>query len=125
MRKLLLLLLLLAGIISCKDKKSPPVRMVFNLSDNYDSANAPKDVELIREMSGVKDVIFISRERAKQIYLSDGNESWDNVLDSNPLPASIFIDMSRKLTPKQAENFEIKIKKQIPQVSTVDKYGVK
>ena len=32
---------------------------------------------------------FINKEKAKQIFLGDGNKSWDGILDANPLPNSI------------------------------------
>jgi cell division transport system permease protein len=37
----------------------------------------------------VKSIEFIDKEKAKKIYLGDGNENWDKVLDANPLPNSV------------------------------------
>ncbi|PWT95104.1 MAG: hypothetical protein C5B52_18635 [Bacteroidetes bacterium] len=34
-------------------------------------------------------VVYVSKEEAKERFLKDGNEGWDKVLDYNPLPASI------------------------------------
>ncbi|MFM7671375.1 MAG: cell division protein FtsX [Bacteroidota bacterium] len=37
----------------------------------------------------VRTIEFINKEKAKQIFLGDGNKSWDGILDANPLPNSI------------------------------------
>jgi cell division transport system permease protein len=37
----------------------------------------------------VKNIQFINKEAARKLYVGDGNESWDNVLDANPLPNMI------------------------------------
>lgn len=37
----------------------------------------------------VRSVEFINKEKAKQIFLGDGNKEWDGILDANPLPNSI------------------------------------
>ena len=34
-------------------------------------------------------MLFRSKEKAKEIYNKDGNESWDKILTENPLPESI------------------------------------
>lgn len=36
-----------------------------------------------------KNVQYINKEKAKEIWNKDGNESWDKILDYNPLPESI------------------------------------
>ena len=37
----------------------------------------------------VKSSAYVNKEMAKEIYNKDGNESWDKILDENPLPESI------------------------------------
>lgn len=37
----------------------------------------------------VKSIEFVNKEKAKEIFLADGNKSWDGILDANPLPNSI------------------------------------
>src|SRR6185295_10874229 len=37
----------------------------------------------------VKSIEFVTKDAAKEEYMSDGNEDWDKVLDENPLPHSI------------------------------------
>ncbi len=53
----------------------------------------PKDsIALMQYISSkpyVRSINFVNKEDARKIYLGDGNESWDNVLDANPLPNMI------------------------------------
>jgi cell division transport system permease protein len=44
----------------------------------------------------VKSIQFINKEAARKIYLADGNESWDNVLDANPLPNTIAFKVNKE-----------------------------
>ena len=37
----------------------------------------------------VKAIEFVNKEKAREIFLADGNKSWDGILDANPLPNSI------------------------------------
>jgi cell division transport system permease protein len=37
----------------------------------------------------VKSIEFVNKEKAREIFLADGNKSWDGILDANPLPNSI------------------------------------
>jgi cell division transport system permease protein len=37
----------------------------------------------------VKSIEYINKEKAKKIFLGDGNKEWDGILDANPLPNSI------------------------------------
>jgi len=39
--------------------------------------------------SYVKSIEFVNKEKAREIFLADGNKSWDGILDANPLPNSI------------------------------------
>lgn len=53
----------------------------------------PKDsaflVQYIAGKPYVKEYQYVTKEKAKQKFMSDGNEDWKNILDANPLPASI------------------------------------
>jgi cell division transport system permease protein len=46
-------------------------------------------VQFIASRPYVKEYTFITKEKAKQHYLDDGNQDWTGVLDENPLPNSI------------------------------------
>jgi len=43
----------------------------------------------VGEQPYVKTYEYVDKEKAKQIYNKDGNESWDKILNENPLPESI------------------------------------
>lgn len=53
----------------------------------------PKDsaalVGYIKTRNYVKEYEYVTKDFAKKKFLSDGNSDWNNVLDANPLPASI------------------------------------
>ena len=53
----------------------------------------PKDsTTLLSYISGkpyVKSIEFVNKDKAKEIFMADGNKSWDGILDANPLPNSI------------------------------------
>ena len=83
--------------------------------DNDDSAELNKNLKMIRTIKGVVDVNYVSKEMAKEKYLADGNENWDKVLHSNPLPASIEINFDNKIIPPEDyENIRNKIKDEMP-----------
>lgn len=39
---------------------------------------------------------YVNKEEGKKIYLSDGNEDWDKVLDYNPLPNAIYFNVKKE-----------------------------
>ncbi|ULQ52534.1 cell division protein FtsX [Flavihumibacter fluvii] len=53
----------------------------------------PKDsvtlVQYIANKPYVKEYEYVTKELAKQKFVADGNDDWKNILDANPLPASI------------------------------------
>lgn len=53
----------------------------------------PKDstalMQYISEQPYVKSIEFVTKAKAREIFLADGNKSWDGILDANPLPNSI------------------------------------
>lgn len=54
--------------------------------------NKKDSLALMNYISGqpyVRSIEFINKEKAKQIFLGDGNKSWEGILDANPLPNSI------------------------------------
>jgi cell division transport system permease protein len=64
----------------------------------------PKDsIALMQYMSAkpyIKSIEFVNKEKARKIYLGDGNEDWSNVLDYNPLPNAIYFKVKNEyLTP--------------------------
>ena len=43
----------------------------------------------------VKSIEFVTKAKAREIFLADGNKSWDGILDANPLPNSINFKMKQ------------------------------
>lgn len=61
----------------------------------------PKDsVALMGYISSkpyVRTIDYVTKEKGKDIYLSDGNdEGWDKVLDANPLPNAIYFKVKNE-----------------------------
>jgi cell division transport system permease protein len=59
----------------------------------------PKDsialVQYIASRPYVKEYHYITKEMARKIYISDGNKTWDKILDYNPLPNSISFKLKK------------------------------
>jgi cell division transport system permease protein len=54
--------------------------------------NAKDSTTLLTYISSkpyVKSIEFVNKDKAKEIFMADGNKSWDGILDANPLPNSI------------------------------------
>ncbi len=60
-----------------------------HLSQTYTSQDSATLVNFIASQPFVKSYEFVTKEKAKTIYESDGNEDWEKILDHNPLPASV------------------------------------
>jgi cell division transport system permease protein len=43
----------------------------------------------------IKKYNFVNKEEARKKYLADGNEDWDQILDYNPLPNSIYFNVKK------------------------------
>ncbi|HEU0112668.1 MAG TPA: permease-like cell division protein FtsX [Flavisolibacter sp.] len=44
----------------------------------------------------VKNYSFVTKEAAREKYLTDGNEDWNQILDYNPLPNSIYFNVKKE-----------------------------
>lgn len=85
------------------------------LRDSYDTTKLKRDINTLRNMFGVVDVTYISKEKAKQEYLSNGNEDWSNILSENPLPASIDVSFDfKKFTKEKYEKINQDVLVAIP-----------
>ena len=53
----------------------------------------PKDsvtlVQYIASKPYVKEYTYVTKEDARKKFIADGNDDWKNIMDANPLPASI------------------------------------
>jgi len=60
----------------------------------------PNDSVALMEYVGgqayIRDMEYITKEEAKRRYLGDGNESWDKILEENPLPNSINFKVKKE-----------------------------
>ncbi len=59
----------------------------------------PKDsvalMQYIAAKPYVRSVDYVNKDRARKIYLGDGNEDWNKVLDYNPLPNAIYFKVKK------------------------------
>lgn len=65
------------------------VELRVYLRENISAKDSTSLVQYIAAKPYVKDYKYITKDMAKQKFLADGNEDWKNVLEENPLQASI------------------------------------
>lgn len=61
--------------------------------------NQQDSVALMQYISAkpyIREIEYVTKEKGKEIYMSDGNEDWDKVLDANPLPNAIFFKVKNE-----------------------------
>ena len=60
----------------------------------------PKDsaalVNYIASKPYVREYTYVTKEMAKKMWMEDANESWDKILNENPLPASIDFKLKKE-----------------------------
>lgn len=84
------------------------------LRGDIDSADLSIGIIKLKEIKGVEKVTYVSKDMAKKKYLDAGNEDWEKVLESNPLPASIEIEFDKKIIAQEHyESFKTKITDQM------------
>ncbi len=66
------------------------------LRENISSKDSAVLVQYIAARPYVKSYEYITKEGAKAEFISDGNDSWKNTLDVNPLPASIDFKLNNQ-----------------------------
>ncbi len=57
--------------------------------ENISAKDSAALVQYIAAQPYIKSYEYITKDVAKKRYLQDGNKDWGNVLDKNPLPASV------------------------------------
>lgn len=98
-------------------KKSIVVYLKEPLVDNYSHT---KDSIILSRINGVDSIKFISKDDAKEKFLSEGNEDWNNVLEENPLPSSFDILLTNSnWNEKSLEELKEIILKKLPNASSV------
>lgn len=59
-------------------------------------------VDYLKAQPFAKDVVYIDKAKAKEIWNKDNNESWDEILDYNPLPESIDFNAKEQYVNKDS-----------------------
>src|SRR6218665_1289747 len=65
------------------------VEITANLRGDMNPKDSLALMEYIAAKPYTQKLGFINKEMAKKIFLGDGNETWEGILDANPLPNSI------------------------------------
>src|SRR3982751_400359 len=72
------------------------VELRVYLRENITSKDSSALVQYIASKPYVKQYRYVTKEMAKQKFLADGNEDWKNVLEDNPLQASIDFNLKNQ-----------------------------
>jgi cell division transport system permease protein len=72
------------------------VEVTANLRGDLNPKDSTALMAYIFTKPYIREVNFITKERAKEIFLGDGNKSWEGVLDANPLPSSIAFKVKKE-----------------------------
>lgn len=87
-------LIIIAAKVGSYFKENVEVKVVLRGDLN------PKDstalMQYIAAQPYIKSVEYITRETARRIFLGDGNEDWNKVLDYNPLPNVINFKVKKE-----------------------------
>ncbi len=59
------------------------------LRENIIAKDSIALVQYIADKPYVKEYEYVTKDQARSKFISDGNDDWKNILDANPLPASI------------------------------------
>ncbi len=69
------------------------VELRVYLRENISAKDSSSLVQYIAAKPYVKQYKYVTKEMAKQKFIADGNEDWKNVLEVNPLQASIDFNL--------------------------------
>lgn len=70
--------------------------------------NLYKKNYLAKDVTGVPEIIYISKEEAKEEYIKQTGQDFTKIIDENPLRASYTIHIAEKYTDSSSMNFIIK-----------------
>lgn len=59
------------------------------LKENISSKDSVELTQYIASKPYVRQYTYVTKEDAKKKFMADGNDDWKNILEANPLPASI------------------------------------
>jgi len=72
------------------------VEVKVHLTGNVSAKDSLALMQYFGGQAYVKNYSFVNKEQARQKYLNDGNEDYNQVLDYNPLPNSIFFNIRKE-----------------------------
>jgi cell division transport system permease protein len=72
------------------------VELRVYLRENISAKDSAALVQYIAVKPYVKNYRYVTKEMAKQKFIADGNEDWKNVLEDNPLQASIDFNLKNQ-----------------------------
>jgi len=72
------------------------VEVMASLRGNLNQQDSSALMDYVSGKPYIRDIQFITKEEAKRRYLGDGNESWDKILEENPLPNSINFKVKKE-----------------------------
>lgn len=104
-------LIITAGKVGSYFKENVEVKVVLRGDLN------PKDstalMQYIAAQTYTKSMEYVTRESARKIFLGDGNEDWNKVLDYNPLPNVINFKVKKEyLKPETLTAIKADLEKQ-------------
>jgi cell division transport system permease protein len=72
------------------------IAMNVYIRENVSPKDSASLVQYVISKPYVKDYEYVTKDKAKQKYLQDGNKDWGALLDRNPLPASIDFRITKE-----------------------------
>lgn len=72
------------------------VELRVYLRENISAKDSAALVQYIAAKPYVKNYRYVTKEMAKQKFIADGNEDWKNVLEDNPLQASLDFNLKNQ-----------------------------
>lgn len=72
------------------------IEVSVDIRENLNPKDSMALVQYIAAKPYVKEYKYITKEMARKIYIGDGNKSWDNIIDYNPLPNSINFKLNKE-----------------------------
>ncbi|MBX2922401.1 MAG: permease-like cell division protein FtsX [Chitinophagaceae bacterium] len=93
------------------------VQVQVYLKDDMSAEDADKLLADIKAKSYTVTAVPISKAEAKKKYIEEGNESWEGILDENPLKRSIDFNLKPEYVNKDSLNV---IVEELSQVANVD-----
>jgi len=71
------------------------VEVSVDIRENLNPKDSIALVQYIAAKPYIREYRYITKEMARKIFIADGNKSWDNILDFNPLPNSINFKLNK------------------------------